>query len=218
MEFRSRSKYQRIRLACRFSRGFMSWWLEVLVQVWMWWVWISTAVDNCFSPCLVMCAGPASCLWPAHITAQCSLSLLLPSSFSAGTKQWSSVKGCNDSTAASGAFSGGEAELWWSQELRNPTKDAGLCCYLAGKCAGRACLANRSPENFCCHLGQNASSREKCCKEKVPVSQFLTKFLTKNHFPVTHLWVRNILCLKGRFYYSAAGELTNKSGMSSWDS
>lgn len=122
MEFRFRIKYQRIRLACRFGRGFMSWWLEVLVQVWMWWVWISTAVDNCFSPCLVTCAGPASCLWPAHITAQCSLSLLLPSSFSAGTKQWSSVKGCNDSTAASGAFSGEEAELWWSQELRNPNQ------------------------------------------------------------------------------------------------
>lgn len=79
MEFRSRSKYQRIRLACRFSRGFMSWWLEVLVQVWRWWVWISTAVDNCFSPCLVMCAGPGQLVSSYH-SLVLSLSSSLPPS------------------------------------------------------------------------------------------------------------------------------------------
>lgn len=77
------------------------------------------------------------------------------------------------------------------QKPRNPAKDAGLCCYLAGKCTGRACLANRAPEIFGCHLGQNASSRQKCCKEKVPVSQFLTKFFTESHFPAPNSTLHN---------------------------
>lgn len=46
--------------------------------------------------------------------------LLLPSTFSADMKQWILDEGYGDNTAASGAISEGEAELWWppgAQEL-----------------------------------------------------------------------------------------------------
>lgn len=46
--------------------------------------------------------------------------LLLPSTFSADINQWTLDEGYGDSTAASGAISEGEAELWWprgAQEL-----------------------------------------------------------------------------------------------------